>query len=214
MRGGERKNTYVILCSITENLYYELLVEVRKFFSEDYIFQPFARFLCGKYSYGPLCNMSNAEQIKSIGAFCSFAVGSTVEGNHEFNISTHELFGFDGAWKKHPAYMYGSKVLRPRQRKKTTIGNDVWIGKNATIIAGVNIGDGAVIGAGAVVTKDVPPYAIVAGVPARIIRYRYSPDEIIALLRIKWWQWSDEKIKKYQKDFYLDIEDFILRHLS
>lgn len=76
--------------------------------------------------------------------------------------------------------------------RKVSIGNDVWIGANSVILSGVEIGHGAVIGAGAVVTKDVPPYAIVVGVPAKVIKYRFSEDIIEELLEIKWWD-RDEK---------------------
>ena len=82
------------------------------------------------------------------------------------------------------------------------IGHDVWIGANALILPEVTIGDGAVIAAGAVVTRDVPPYAIVGGVPARVIRYRFSPEMIDAFLEIKWWDWPLEKIKENFDLFY------------
>lgn len=76
------------------------------------------------------------------------------------------------------------------------IGNDVWIGYEAVIMSGVTIGDGAIIGTRALVTKDVPPYTIVGGVPARQIRKRFSEDIISSLLDVRWWEWSKEKIKK------------------
>ena len=76
------------------------------------------------------------------------------------------------------------------------IGNDVWIGYEAVILAGVSIGDGAIIGARAVVTKDVPPYTIVGGVPAKSIKKRFSDETISSLLSIQWWNWSKEKISK------------------
>ena len=76
------------------------------------------------------------------------------------------------------------------------IGNDVWIGFEAVIMAGVTIGDGSIIGTRAVVTKDIPPYTIVGGVPAKPIRQRFSDKVISALLEIKWWDWPDEKIRK------------------
>ena len=81
------------------------------------------------------------------------------------------------------------------QSKETVIGNDVWVGFRAIIKAGCRIGDGAVVGAGAVVTKDVPPYAIVGGVPAKVIRMRFSDDVIEKLMRIKWWDFSEEQLK-------------------
>lgn len=92
----------------------------------------------------------------------------------------------------------------------TIIGNDVLIMYNAMVLSGVTIGDGAIVGAGAVVTKDVPPYAIVAGNPAKIIKYRFSEEQIKALLKIRWWDWSDNQIKEFEEYFY-DIDTFILR---
>jgi len=76
------------------------------------------------------------------------------------------------------------------------IGNDVWIGYEAVILSGVTIGDGAIIGTRAVVTKDVPPYMIVGGVPAKPIRKRFSDNLISELLKLQWWNWSENKIKK------------------
>ena len=76
------------------------------------------------------------------------------------------------------------------------IGHDVWVGQNAAILSGVTIGNGAVVAGFSVVTKDVPPYAIVGGNPARIIRYRFTPDQIAALLRIAWWDWPEAKVRE------------------
>ncbi|MGN0740572.1 MAG: CatB-related O-acetyltransferase, partial [Treponema sp.] len=76
------------------------------------------------------------------------------------------------------------------------VGNDVWIGYEAVILSGVTIGDGAIIGARAVVTKDVPPYTIVGGVPAKQIRKRFSDDVISKLRSLEWWNWSEEKIRQ------------------
>jgi virginiamycin A acetyltransferase len=95
----------------------------------------------------------------------------------------------------------------------TIIGNDVLITYNAMVLSGVTIGDGAIIGAGAVVTKNVPPYAIVAGNPARVIRYRFSDEQIKALLKIRWWDWSDQKIKEFEEYFY-DVDTFIKKALE
>ena len=90
------------------------------------------------------------------------------------------------------------------------IGNDVWIGSGAYIKSGIRIGDGAVIGAGAVVTKDVEPYAIVAGVPARLIRYRFSKEQIESLLHIKWWDTDDDWLKE-NGHYFSDVNGFISR---
>lgn len=77
-----------------------------------------------------------------------------------------------------------------------TVGHDVWIGARCIILSGVTIGNGAVIGAGSIVTRDVPPYAIAVGNPARTIRYRFAPDVIERLQSLKWWDWSDDLIRE------------------
>lgn len=84
-----------------------------------------------------------------------------------------------------------------KMRYAVEIGNDVWIGENVFLIGGIHIGDGAVVLAGAVVSKDVPPYAIVAGVPAKVVRYRYDDDTIHFLLNIQWWNNSNEWYQKH-----------------
>ena len=108
-----------------------------------------------------------------------------------------------------PVFQKGRNKLRTNfscyeqpQYKRTVIGNDVWIGNNVSIKAGVTIGDGAVVGMASVVTKDVPPYAVVVGNPARIIKYRFSEDIIQKLLDLKWWYWDEELIKQNAELFY------------
>ncbi|MBR6669381.1 MAG: CatB-related O-acetyltransferase, partial [Ruminococcus sp.] len=92
-----------------------------------------------------------------------------------------------------------------KKLKRSKIGNDVWFGKNVLITNGANIGNGVIAGAGAVITKDVPDYAIVGGVPARIIRYRYTPEQIEALNKIQWWNWSDDEIRERYDDFFISL---------
>ena len=89
-----------------------------------------------------------------------------------------------------------------------TIGHDVWIGGHSTILPGVTIGDGAVIGAGSVVSKDIPPYAVAVGCPIEIKRYRLSESQIAAMQRIQWWNWEDEKLKDI-KSMFNNIDAFI-----
>lgn len=176
----------------------------------------------GKYSYGPLINHWLVE---SVGAFCSFASGVQVVQNHPIQfITTHPIMYAgnqankeyektydemkDQAW-----YMEGIVPRGKIQKfRKINIGNDVWLGRNVLITNGSNIGNGVIAGAGAVITKDVPDYAVVVGVPARIIRYRYTPEQIAALNRIQWWDWSDDEIRERYDDFYLPIEEFIKKY--
>ena len=126
----------------------------------------------------------------------------------------------------HPMHFASTFPLRPRLLKThpslsdltdvggIKVGHDVWIGKRAIILPNVSIGSGAIVGAGSVVTKDVPPYAVAAGNPARIIRYRFSTDQIEQLLSIQWWDWTDQKIIDEQASFFSPIDDFIQRHLD
>lgn len=129
-----------------------------------------------------------------IGAFCSIANGLIVGGaDHPMNwLSTSPVFhDVGGGTGKHLSRLPIPDV------KRTTIGNDVWIGSRVIIMQGVNIGTGAIIGAGAVVTKDVPDYAIVAGVPAKVIKYRFDSKTIEHLLKSKWWTLKDDEIVRF-----------------
>jgi chloramphenicol O-acetyltransferase type B len=98
------------------------------------------------------------------------------------------------------------------RQRPLRIGNDVWIERRAILLPGVTVGDGAVIVAGAVVEEDVPPYAILAGSPARIVRYRFDPDTVAKLLAIRWWDWPDDRIKAELPAFYGTVESFLARH--
>ena len=138
----------------------------------------------------------NPDKVK-IGKYCAIAYGVVIGlDNHPIqHLSSH---GF--SCTADPTHMYSAldvpaHRLRPNAAKgKAIVGNDVWIGRNAIVMGGVRIGDGAVVGAGAVVTKDVPPYAIVAGVPARIIRYRFDEATVSRLLASRWWDYPPEFI--------------------
>ena len=129
-----------------------------------------------------------------IGKFCSIACGAKFlfnSGNHRIaSLSTYTFPLFFEEWdleKENVAQAWD-------QKGDIIIGNDVWIGYEAVILSGVTIGDGAVIGCRAVVTKDVPPYTIVGGVPAKPIRKRFNEETIKELQKIKWWDWPEEKI--------------------
>lgn len=147
----------------------------------------------GDYSYtGPFDMIFHAE----IGKFTSISYGVTI-GPPEHNyhrLSTHPMI-YD---KFYGMFEENADIRNEKFEKPITIGNDVWIGCNATILRGVKIGDGAVVGANSMVNKDVPPYAIVAGCPARIIKYRFDKVVISELLKLQWWSWDIDKIRSNQ----------------
>lgn len=129
-----------------------------------------------------------------IGKFCSIACGAKFlfnSANHTLSsLSTYPFPLFFEEWgleKRNVAASWDNKG-------DIVIGNDVWIGYEAVIMAGVTIGDGAIIGARAVVTKDVPPYTVAGGIPAKPIKKRYPEETIAALSELKWWDWPEERI--------------------
>lgn len=131
-----------------------------------------------------------------IGKFCSIACGTKFLfncANHTLkSLSTYTFPLFYEEWE-----LEKSNITTAWDNKgDIVIGNDVWIGSEAVIMAGVHIGDGAIIAARAVVTKDVPPYTIVGGTPAKEIRKRFDAEVIQQLLLLKWWNWSTDKIRQ------------------
>lgn len=156
------------------------------------------RVKAGRYTY---IGASNSMQDVEIGAFCSIGSYNSIGGGvHPMNQpSTSPVFYEKSNCFKQTDFLYGEDITF--EQPTTIIGNDVWIGDHCFVKAGVKIGDGAVIGAHAVVTHDVPPYAIVAGNPAKVLKYRFQESEICALSKIKWWEWSDGDIKKNRKKF-------------
>ncbi len=130
-----------------------------------------------------------------IGKFCSIACGAKFlfnSANHNMSsLSTYPFPLFFEKWNLNKENVTESW----NNKGNIVVGNDVWIGYEAVIMAGVTIGDGAIIGTRAVVTKDVPPYTIVGGIPAKIIRKRFSDEIISKLLEIKWWDWEKNRIQ-------------------
>lgn len=127
-----------------------------------------------------------------VGKFTSISWGVTIgPANHDYERVTNHSF----LYNTYDGLRDNDEIPYNRFQAECTIGNDVWIGTNATILRDVAIGDGAVVGANSVVTKDVPPYAIVAGVPARVIKYRFTKEIINKLMELKWWNLSDEIIR-------------------
>lgn len=153
----------------------------------------------GKCTYMQLDTYIQNEDDIIIGAFCS--IGSRVvlgHGEHPMNyISTSPYFYFDNIGYKTKDMVSHNEFW---EIPPIHIGNDVWIGDGVFVKNGVTIGDGAIIGARSVVTKDVPPYAIVVGCPARVLRYRYDRETIDELLRLKWWDLDDDIIKQIPYD--------------
>lgn len=149
----------------------------------------------------------------TIGNFCSIAPGVTIGmGNHEYNfVSTHPFLYNDYYSDISSKCNLRTDGLKDKDTT-TTIGNDVWIGADAIIKRGVNIGNGAVIAAGSVVTKDVPAFSIVGGVPAKIIKYRTSKENIEFFNRIDeemWWNWTTDEIAK-RIDLLYDFDSYVL----
>jgi len=141
-----------------------------------------------------------------IGKYCSLAYGVTIFVGGEHTTDTVATFPFDNILmgKPNPTRTYKSTA-------NTEIGNDVWIGYETHILGGSKIGHGAVVGARALVSGNVEPYAIIGGIPARLIRYRFSPPVIEKLLRIAWWDWPNEDVRSNIDWFYKPVEEFIAR---
>ena len=162
----------------------------------------------GAHTYGldrkSLMGLDDSCKLK-IGKFCSFApeVRIFLKSDHPTNLPTtfplKTLLLQKSPWPNQDAISKGNVV----------IGNDVWVGARSMIMSGVNVGDGSIIAAGSVVTKNIAPYEMVGGVPAKRIKFRLTKKQIEAMLRIKWWDWADQKIKANVSLFYSDVYKFI-----
>lgn len=154
----------------------------------------------GNYTYGTL-NIStmNSGCILRIGAFCSIGPDVLFIGCAEHNTKLISTYPF-----LNKLISGESEAL---SKGDIIVDDDVWIGQRATIMSGVHIGQGAVVAAGAVVTKDVPPYAIVGGVPARVIKYRFEPEMIEELLKIDYSKLTKEDIEKHIDELYVELKD-------
>ena len=155
----------------------------------------------GKYSYAYSCKIAYTD----IGAFCSIAPDCSIGGgSHPTNwVSSSPVF-----YKGKNVFKKNFSNTEYKEFKRTTIENDVWIGAKCLIKGGVTIGTGAIVGMGSVVTRDIPPYEIWAGNPAKKIRDRFPKEISDKLLESHWWEWDDSKISESAKDFS-SFEDFI-----
>lgn len=166
----------------------------------------------GKIGYASYVG-TNCSLDAQIGRYCS--IGSTVKvitGKHPTRrfVSTHPAFY---SLKKQAGFTYVSENRFKEEEYSDenyhmiTIGNDVWIGNGANLIAGVKVGDGAIIAAGAMVTRDVEPYTIVGGVPAKVIKKRFNDEQIKLLEEFRWWDKDKEWIKN-NAEYFNDVEKF------
>ncbi len=140
-----------------------------------------------------------------VGAFCAIDNEARIHGGGEHVTSRAASFPLNAM-----LFDRGKRnAVDDLDKGTTVIGNDVWVGKGATVLAGRTVGDGAVVGARAVVTKSVPPYAVVVGNPARIARYRFDSDIRERLLALRWWDWDDDQIRARERWFMGDVESFL-----
>jgi phosphonate metabolism protein (transferase hexapeptide repeat family) len=161
-----------------------------------------ARTKLRESSFGDYSYVVNDSDIiyTSVGKFCSIAAQTRINpGNHPLDRVALNHFTYRSS-----AYHLGDDdagFFDWRRASPVVMGNDVWIGHGAIVLPGITLGNGAAIGAGAVVSRDVPPFAIVVGVPGRVLRYRFAPEIIAALERIAWWDWPREKLAGGLADF-------------
>lgn len=161
----------------------------------------------GRHTYGVTRNMfvrPTAEAPCSIGAFCSIASEVMIFGQADHPLDRPSTYPF-----RSEHFMTDAPPAEPVTRGPVQIGNDVWVGARAIILSGVTIGDGAVVGAGAVVARDIPAYGIAVGNPAATVRMRFPPEMVAELVRLRWWDWPDEKVMEFEPYLYGNIEDFL-----
>jgi len=143
----------------------------------------------GAYSYVSQNSIVNKT---IVGKFCSIGHGTYVGlWEHNMSVSTHSFYLYETSGDFVKGYKSFDKCAI-----STSVGNDVWLGANCVILKGCIIGDGAIVGAGSVVTRDVPPYGIAVGNPAKVVKYRFPPEEVAFLLKLQWWNASREILQE------------------
>jgi phosphonate metabolism protein (transferase hexapeptide repeat family) len=173
-----------------------------------------ARTKVAESSFGDYSYVVNDSDIiyTTVGKFCSIAAHTRINpGNHPLERVALSHFTYRSS-----SYDMGqddAAFFDWRRSFRCVMGNDVWIGHGAIVLPGVKLGNGAAVGAGTVVTKDVPAFAIVVGNPGKILRYRFSPEIIESLERIAWWDWTHDKLRQGLQDFrHMSAEDFCAKY--
>jgi virginiamycin A acetyltransferase len=182
-----------------------------KVIAEEFSMMPYKGFCSVGAFSRPTCTFSNSVRI---GRYCSIASRAIVMGGqHPLYRFTTSTLTYNKEYEAHARTLGGSWKIKPYSTDigAPVIGNDVWIADDVVIKGGVTIGDGAVVAANSVVTKDIPPYAIVAGVPAKIIKYRFPDAVIKEMLRLKWWEY---KFTDLPDNSRCDDIDYFIRTLS
>jgi len=179
------------------------------FFTKDFYINK--KYKIGDYTYGnPQVIFENKNANLIIGKYCSISSGVTIflGGNHRYDWVT--TYPFNDLPNYYPEAR--NIIGHPATKGNVEIGNDVWIGRNVTILSGVKIMDGAVIAAESVVTKDVGPYEIWGGNPARFIKKRFSDELINQLVLIKWWNWEHSKVIKNVELLQSNNIEYFIKH--
>ena len=160
----------------------------------------------GRFTYGNPIRMGNGNNV-TIGQFCSIADGVVIDSGFNHSVDFISTFPFH-VFPEHNSLPSNIKI-----KGHVKIGDDVWLASGCCVMSGVTIGCGAVIGMRAIISKDVPPYAVVVGAPQKIIKYRFSPEQIEKLLIIKWWDWELPKIMENAHLLQSDnIDEFLRIH--
>ncbi len=198
------QNLFVL---IDEYLFKTLGIKKNKFMNRN---SKYSKYKIGQFSYGdPIILRWGEPSTLKIGKFCAIAEDVVILLGGEHHVDWVTTYPFNACFKDFQHFRG-----HPATKGDVVIGNDVWIGMKAMIMSGVKIGDGAVIGASSVVTKDVPPYAIAAGNPARLVRMRFDEATIVKLFRIKWWDWTIQRIKENMPLLLSgNIEEFVNKNL-
>lgn len=201
LRVSNRGENKILTCKMYPNLVKDMYVSVGDYTCIGNLF----------------CRVTNKPTHIFIGKYCSLSddIKVMIGCNHEYDfVSTYDV---GAIWGYKVDCISGDfrNIDKNIELNYVYIGNDVWIGQDVTIMDGVHIGNGAICATGSVITKDVPPYAIVGGNPAKVIRYRFSEEEIKKLNKIKWWHWDFDKIYNSEEYFRTpDIDRFIERFYS